>query len=115
MRERLKIRRALVARQERLKEEFERHGSARFAEELFGLADGRREEILEASSGADEARLSQPFLSHGWTPKNAAALAILRGWMRRARPELLDELLPLPEDRTFEAWLAWRLDQQHQS
>lgn len=107
--------RASAARQERLKEEFARHGSARFAEEFFGLSEDRREQILEAFSGADEARLTQPFLSHGWTPKNAAALAILRGWMRRERPEMLDELLPLPEDRSFEAWLAWRLDQQPQS
>ena len=35
--------------------------------------------------------------------------ALLRTWMSGARPDLLDYALPNPEDKEFEAWMAWRL------
>ena len=103
--------RAAAARQERLKEEFFRHCATRFAAELFAIAEGERKGILEDFAASDEARKAAPYLSRGWTTRNTAALAMLKGWMQRERPELIEQLMPCPEDRSFESWLAWRADQ----
>jgi len=42
---------------------------------------------------------------------NVPATAVLRGWVLKSQPDFLDMLLPAPQDRSFEDWVAWRLDQ----
>jgi hypothetical protein len=49
-------------------------------------------------------------MERGWSAKNVGALTILRGWLATDRPEVLDQILTNPEDKNFDAWMAWRLD-----
>jgi hypothetical protein len=103
--------RTSAARHERLKDEFSRHAAARFAEELFALEEDARGEIFEAFAATDDARKARHFLAKGWSERNVPALSLLKAWMVRERPGQVEEVLANPEDRSFEAWLAWRADQ----
>lgn len=94
----------------RLKEEFTKHVTSVFAGMLYELDEIDREDLFssfEASPAGEKARL---LTEKGWSPKNVGALTILRGWLATDRPEVLDRLLVNPEDKNFDAWMAWRLD-----
>lgn len=98
-------------RQERLKEAFAAHQATQFQSNLAQLPDvARRKLIGEFEAGEDGQKTKLLWQSKGWE-RNAPAMAVLRGWMQRSRPELLDLLLPSPQDRSFESWMAWRLDE----
>ena len=102
--------RAADLRHARRKEEFSKHVSEVFATRLYELDAADREEIIrsfEASPAASKARL---LIEKGWTAKNVGALAILRGWLATDRSEVLDRILANPEDKDFNAWMAWRLE-----
>lgn len=98
-------------RQARLREEFARHQADRFAERLFTKPEPWLKSLqAEFESSTDGAKARMLLDKGGWQPRNVGLLAILRGYLTRERPDLLDQLLDSPEDRTFEAWLAWRLE-----
>ena len=42
-------------------------------------------------------------------PAGVATVGGLRDWLARERQDLWERLLPNPEDRSFDAWLAWRV------
>lgn len=102
--------RADQARQERLKEAFAKHSAQSFARELFALAPAQFGELIAEFEASPQAKAASVFIAKGWTPKNTPALAILRDWLSKTRPQRLDELLPEPQDKSFEAWMAWRID-----
>jgi len=99
------------ARNERRKEEFSRHQATIFTDRLFEMEEGPRSQLLaefEASQAGMKARM---LIDKGWQPKNAGALACLRAWLADERPAVLDQQFFVnPEDKSFDAWLAWRLD-----
>jgi hypothetical protein len=102
--------RAAQLRQERLRQEFQKHQSDRFAQGVFDLAESVRDELLGAFEATEQGRRAKVLLSKGWSSKNAGALSLLRSWMGTERPEQLERLMPNPEDRGFEAWMEWRLE-----
>lgn len=102
---------AAQARQKKLQEEFSRHVAVSFTREFFDLPDAVREGVLNDFALAPEAKAASIFTKKGWTANNASALAVLRSWLAKTRPEILDRMLPDPQDKSFEAWMAWRLDQ----
>ncbi|MCZ8256949.1 MAG: replication initiation protein [Polaromonas sp.] len=98
-------------RQQRIKEAFSAHQTKRFNETLFGMPEGDREAIFAAFEETPEGQRAKSLLRHGWSERSVVALAVLRNWLITGRPDLVDSLLPNPEDRTLEAWMAWRIDQ----
>ena len=101
--------RVAEARSQRLHEEFAQHTAARFASEFFALPDPTRDQFIQAFGASDDGRRARPITEKGWTLRNAAAQAVLRDWLARERQDLWERLLPNPEDRSFDAWLAWRV------
>jgi plasmid replication initiation protein len=98
-------------RNERRREEFSKHQAAVFTERLFEMPESDRGILLRefeaTQAGANARRLVE---KGGWTAKNPGALACLRTWLAEERPSVLEQFYPNPEDRGFDAWLAWRLD-----
>ena len=104
--------RADEARKERQQQAFQKHQADRFAANLFLLDDVVREELLARFGETPAGKSARVLLEKGgWSPRNVGALTILRRWLAAEAPEVLDELLPQPEDKTVEAFMAWRLDQ----
>ncbi|MBI2770548.1 MAG: replication initiation protein [Burkholderiales bacterium] len=102
--------RAAQVRNERRKEEFAKHQSAVFSGRFFQLAESDRLQMLadfESSAAGKRARI---LIDKGWNPQNVGALACLRTWLAEQKAGLLEQFFPNPEDRGFDAWLAWRLD-----
>ncbi|EKD97771.1 MAG: hypothetical protein ACD_23C00750G0012 [uncultured bacterium] len=102
--------RAADQRQERRKEEFARHVSEVFAVKLYELDDVDRDEIIRSFEASPSVVKAKLLMERGWSAKNVGALTILRGWLATDRPEVLDQILTNPEDKNFDAWMAWRLD-----
>ena len=104
--------RVAAERQERLRAEFSQHQAQVFASGLFSLPAQQRQELLDAFSQSDEGLKHRLLWERGWTEKNVGALTVLRLWLAAHREAELQALLPMPHDRQFESWLAWRLDQR---
>ena len=102
-------------RQERLKEAFEQHSSARFAEAVFGLAQSDRAALLSQFEAANDGAATRALYAKGWGPQNRPALALLRRWLLDKQPETFRRLMPFPQDVEFEAWMAWRIDSANDS
>lgn len=98
-------------RQARLKEAFAAHQAAQFQAGLVQLQEAARRKLIADFEASDEGRKTQLLWQRKGWDRNAPAMAVLRGWMQHARPEMLDLLLPAPQDRSFESWMAWRLDE----
>jgi hypothetical protein len=94
-------------RQARLTEEFNAHVANAFATRLFEWEETRRDQLCKDFESATPS--AELLLSRGWTPKNKGALTLLRIWMAEHRKDVLDTLLPNPEDNGFDAWMMWRL------
>lgn len=98
-------------RQARLQEAFAAHQAAQFQANLGQMAaDARQRLIAEFEASEDGQKTRLLWQQKGWE-RNAPAMAVLRSWIQRAKPEALDVLLPSPQDRSFESWMAWRLDE----
>lgn len=96
-------------RQAKAQQKFAEHQTDRFRENLFSALDASvRESLFRDFEAANGSSTMQTFLKKGWTPKNAPLLAQLRAWLAKEREEIVSGLLPNPEDRDFDAWLAWR-------
>jgi hypothetical protein len=71
-----------------------------------------REALLREFEQSEEGKRNKMLWERGWAvDKNLGAYTVLKLWLTQARPELFEALLPQPEDRTMESWLAWRLEQ----
>jgi hypothetical protein len=98
-------------RQERLKESFQNHQKELFVSWLFSVPDEVRAELEESfMSSSDTTAPEKHLLAKGLRPANTSATAVLRIWLAKTRPELFDQIFTNPEDRSFDAWMAWRLD-----
>ena len=102
--------RAADQRKERTQQGFAKHQADVFASSLFDLADDERAEVLGKFESSPEGIRARYLLQKGWSSKNVGALSILRGWVVANEPDWTARLLPNPEDRAIEAWMAWRLD-----
>lgn len=103
------------ARRERFIKEYEDHLHDVFCAALFDLGSDERAQVFrsyEQSATSQSARtVLAKTLAKGWTADNRPALSLLRGWLRKNQPETFDRLIADPKDRSFEAWLVWKLDQ----
>lgn len=98
-------------REQRAKEGFMQHQQTAFATRLFELPDAQRLALFEMFEQSPLAAQTKILLEKkGWSRANTGALSILRSWMAETKSPLLDELLCNPEDKSLDAWLAWRLD-----
>lgn len=102
---------AAEARQERLKEAFTEHQRKRFTEWLFGLEEKLRLDLVAAYRSSGE--MTPPikkFFDNELSPGNLSAQSVLRLWMAKHRPDLMEMAFPNPEDKNLENWMAWKLD-----
>ena len=105
--------RAAEDRQMRLKEAFQAHQRERFVAWLFALPETERTAMAEAYKTSPNVTLAEKkVMEKGLSPNNTSASAMLRAWLERTNQSLLDDVFINPEDREFESWVAWKLDQQ---
>ena len=102
---------AAKEREAKVKEAFARHQTQVANASIFALPPGERAALFAEFEASPKGAKSQILWGRGWTPNNVGALSIFRAWLQEARPDHFEKLLPNPEDRTIEAWSAWRLDQ----
>ena len=102
--------RLAAARNERRKEEFAKHQAQVFSARFFELPELERAPLLSDFESSSAGKRAGILVAKGWTPQNAGALACLRAWLADERPATLEQFYAHPEDRSFDAWLAWRLD-----
>jgi Initiator Replication protein len=98
------------ARLQRRREGFQEHVASQFTRGVFELSEPERNALFsefEASAAGKKATL---LLERGWNARNTGAMSLLRGWMVKEKDERMKVLLSRPQDRDFDAWLAWKLD-----
>lgn len=96
-------------RRRRMNEEFNTHQAKTFSQHLSELPESTRNGLISRFESSDFGASQKVLWQRGW--KSNSALAVLRAWMSDHNEQLLDVLLPNPEDRSLEAWMAWRFDQ----
>lgn len=103
---------AAQKREERLREGFDRYRAESFAERLFDWDEGKRNALIAKFEEDDLKRggVAKGFVRKGWNPGNGPLMALLRDWLMKHDPARTEELLPYPHQRSYESWLAWRLD-----
>lgn len=99
-------------RQERLRQAFALHQAQAFALNLFEIDEPARNALLQAFEASEEGTKSRLLWEKGWSEKNVGALSVLRTWLAKVQPVQHDALLPRPQDRSFEGWMGWRLEQE---
>ena len=103
--------RAADERKERTQRAFDKHQAEVFSGKLFELGNDDRLKLLSTFDATPEGERSRILTGkHGWSPKSVGALSILKGWVLKNEPDWAARLLPNPEDRSIEAWMAWKLD-----
>lgn len=98
-------------RQARLKEMFASRQASEFQHNLDQLPNEARAVLIAEFEASDEGQKTRLLWQQKGWERNAPALAVLRGWILKTQSDALDLLLPLPQDRSFEDWMAWRLEQ----
>lgn len=106
----LEAQRQAVARSERRKQEFSKYQGERFAERIFALPEDERQAIFTEFENSAYGPKIKPLLNKGWHAKNIGALSMLRTWMGAEKSDVLEKLLDRPEDKSFEAWVMWKLE-----
>lgn len=102
--------RAAEVRQ-RLKEAFQEHQKERFVEWLFSIPDADRQAYLDLfKASSDFTPPVRVVMDKALTPLNVSAVALLRVWLAKTYPALMDNVLCNPEDKSFDARMAWRLE-----
>lgn len=107
--QRLAAERSAVDRRNRIEAEFSQHLSKRFVEWLDGLADVEREDLFEKFAETERGRAVRANRAK-WQGAGSIFSAGLRAWMKTEHSALLAEALSRPEDKSIEAWMAWKLD-----
>jgi hypothetical protein len=104
--------RRTAERKERQEQDFANHKRQVFRENFFEvLKEADRTAMFEKFAASEYGRSQQLLLAKGMGSANTAAFAsIYLGWLEEHDQDTLQKLLPSPEDRSFEAWLSWRLD-----
>jgi hypothetical protein len=93
-------------RRQRSQDDWEAHRSQRFREGFWDLPLAQREALLQSFSESEEAQQAAMVLKRGLKSSNVGAMAILRAWLAKSHPHVIDQVLLMPEDRSFEAWLT---------
>lgn len=97
-------------RQDRMLSAFTKHQGDVAIKRLFELDADRRVALFAEFEASPEGAKARLLIERGWTPKNVGALSMFRTWLAASHPDIQEELQPNPEDKTIEAWMAWRLD-----
>jgi len=99
-------------REKKLKERFEQHVTATFAMQLVQGPAEVLARVIELFEESDEFSRSAVFVKKGWVQSNVPLMAIVRLWLAQHYRALLESILVNPQEQSFEAWLAWQLEQQ---
>ena len=103
---------AAEVRKERLKTAFENHQRECFSAWLFSLPTTERQELVgEFKSSPSATPPVRGFFDKELTANNVSALALLRIWIGKAHPEKMEQVFPNTEDKAFDDWMAWRIEQ----
>lgn len=101
------------AAEERIKhlhERFQEFQRDRLMDWVTGLEDSARETLIaEFSASPDLGKGDRLVLRNGVNLRNNSNLALFKKWLSQSRPELFEEALPNPEDKSFENWMAWQV------
>ena len=93
-----------------LRTQFQDHQRRQFASWYAELPGAQRESLVkEFLASPDLSTGDKIIVKQGVSVSNYSGQALLRNWMVKHHADLLDTALPLPEDKSFENWMAWRL------
>lgn len=102
--------RAAENRKKQMQEAFEEHRRKRFADWIASLsAEEKQQWVAEYEGDKDFNPVLGKSLRRGLIEANKSALATLRVWMEKSRPEAVAGVFNLPEYQSLEAWMAWKL------
>lgn len=102
-----------AAKERRRKQEegFAKHQMAKFANWIANLSQEEREDLQQSFLATEEGKATKKLATKGGTSSpHSAFMRAFRSWLQKDKPELMDRVLTEPEDKTIEAWMAWRLE-----
>lgn len=95
-------------RQEKLRQQFDQHQRTRFFSWMAELPQTDRDQLLHQFQDSKEGNAAR-LIKGGW--KNSAIyLQTLRTWLSKNHPDLVEQAFDRPEYRSFEEWMAWKLE-----
>lgn len=99
-------------RRKRVKELWEGHRAKRFREGFADLPEPQLNMLLDEFARSEDGKKASILMKKGASPLNSAgSMAFVRSWVASTHPEVMAQILSMPEDRDFESWLAWRVTQ----
>lgn len=106
----IELQKAAELRQQKMQEAFADHLRQRFRTWVLLLSTEDREQLIKDYWASDDANpILGKALDKGLSEDNRSALSTLRGWMEKHRPDTIAQIFESPEDKTIEAWMAWKL------
>ncbi len=98
-------------RRQKLEEDFAQFQAQSYARAFMALDGAKRDALIGrfAVSESGASLVGQRFIAQGWGEHNKKLIAIFRSWAKEAEPQLEGELLALPQERSFDEWMHWRL------
>ncbi len=101
---------AAEERQRKVQEGFEEHRRKQFRAWVAKLSHEDREQFIKDYWASEDANpILGKSLENGLAEDNRSAISTLRVWLEKHRPETVASIFENPEDKSVEAWMAWRL------
>jgi len=95
----------------RAQEGFEDHRRKVFRDWVHQLDDDRKHALLKACQESKQGNaILISTVTKGLHEQSKSALSILRGWIETTMPDMMAEVFVNPEDKSLEAWMAWKLE-----
>lgn len=99
------------ARRQKLEEGFSKHQMAKFASWISSLDIEERDALQALFLSTEEGRGAKKLSTKGASASpHSAFMRAFRSWLQKERPDTFEKVLTEPEDKTLEAWMAWRLE-----
>lgn len=98
-------------RQARVAQAFTRHQVDVLGQRLLEIPSDERNALLgEFENTAEGAAVRKNLLQkRDWSEKPVGAISVLKTWLAKQHPAMLERLLPAEHDRSQQAWMEWRL------
>ena len=96
------------SREKELRERFDDHARERFRDNYMLLPAERSQALLAEFFETEAGAKAKIFIKDPSKPISMPVLSLMKAWMATAKEADLKDLLPEPQDRSYEDWLAWR-------
>lgn len=101
-----------VTRVVKLQEEFAAFRKERLKDVLGDLPESAISELRDEFERLQVQGLMKQWLKAGWSKPHPGLMASFLTWLLKEKPDLVDRLLPRPEEREFAVWMMLQQDGQ---